>query len=137
MADAETVEFLSRCPSPDRGCFASDPDALEAMLYFDDTGIRIDLLRAAGAATEAAIEGINLEDAKYNPVRIEVSGGVISTGPDGRPRVHDTHSLGMGDEASVLSDETDGIAGIRNRVAHCAYVCGSMAVGCPLRTRVK
>ncbi len=79
MASPEIDAFLARCPSPDNGCFASDPDALDTMLNFGgDSGIRTDLQRVASASTDAAEADIPLDEATYEPVQIEVasSGGI-------------------------------------------------------------
>ena len=140
MASAEIVEFLSKCPTPESGCFASDPDALDRMLNFSgDSGIRTDLQRAASAATAAAEEGIPLEEATYEPVKIEVAGivpGSFSTGPHGERRPHEYHKLGRGESRRIIEEVSDGdkISKLRERIARCGYACGATAVGCPLRT---
>lgn len=140
MANAEIVEFLSRCPSPETGCFASDPDALDTMLNFrGDIGIRTDLQRAAAAATEAAENGIPLEEATYEPVKIEVAGiipGHTSPDPWGNQVPAEHHRLGRAEPRRIIEELSDGdkISKLRERIARCGYACGATAVGCPLRT---
>lgn len=140
MATPEIDAFLTRCPSPENGCFASDPDALDAMLNFGgDSGIRTDLQRAASASTAAAEAGVPLDEATYEPVQIEVAGtipGQFSTGPYGERRPAEFHRLGKGEPRRVMevADDHDNIGQLRQRIARCAHACGATAVGCPLRT---
>lgn len=140
MASPQINEFLSSCPSPENGCFASDPDALDAMLNFvGDGGIRTDLQRASSAATAAAEAGIPLEDAIYDKVQIEVAGtipGKTSSDPWGNQVPAEFHRLGKGESRRIMEEvsESDEIGKLRQRIAKCAHACGATAVGCPLRT---
>ena len=127
MDTAEITDFLSTCPSPESGCFASDPEALMDMQYMDDPVIRSDFYRAAGASTHAAAEGTPIEDVTYRPA--------ILTAPDGGVFYGGAAKIGSSEVAVKVLDNADSeIARIRQRIVHCAYACGATAVGCPLRT---
>ena len=120
MPFPEHTQLLKACPTPESGCFATDPDALDALVDFHDSVIAANLNSALGYAAKAGTEGTPLEEATYKTVQIvQLDYGMgIQSGP----------------EEPIISTENNDIDKARHRIATCAHACGATALGCPILT---
>lgn len=137
MTHPQTEQLLSHCAEPERGCFASDPDALEAMIYYGDSVITADMRSVAAAATEAGIAGIPFEDIAYAPARLDILSMETTVGINGKEIEYANGRVGTSETLERIEepaeDATD-VERMKYRVARSAYACGSCAIGCPIRT---
>src|SRR5689334_11039815 len=123
MAQSELEQLLSNCTEPEKGCFASDPEALQAMTHFDDSVIRADLMSAAAAA-EAGIAGIPFEDVTYTPARLEILSMETGVNLAGEEVEWANAGIGLEDTPQKIKEPDEGASDIdklRYRVAKCAH----------------
>jgi hypothetical protein len=135
MAEPKLTELLGTCNHGDEGCFASDQDALESMLWFDDSVIRSGYGRIANAADDAASHDLPLAEATFEEPMLDIVGFLAPSlfDYDGKQGVE--AEIGQGETRTIgelLEAEPESV---RARVANCAYTCGKVGVGgCPIKT---
>jgi hypothetical protein len=118
MPHPEHIRLLEKCPTPDSGCFATDPESLDALVDFHDSVVTANLESALGYAVKAGANGVPLENATYHTMILKEEGSSLR--------------IKTGAEKLIMGEGTSDVDKARRRIAACAHACGATALKCPI-----